>query len=47
MNAIRANRNQVIKEDFDKALREIRPSIPKELAERIKRFKDEPENMYR
>jgi len=47
MNAIRENRNQVIKEDFDKALREIRPSIPKELAERIKRFKDEPENMYR
>jgi len=47
MNAIRANRNQVIKEDFDKALGEIRPSIPKELAERIKRFKDEPENMYR
>ncbi|OJI06633.1 VCP-like ATPase [Candidatus Micrarchaeum sp.] len=47
MNAIRANRNEVIKEDFEKALEEIRPAIPKELSERIKRFKDEPENMYR
>ncbi len=47
MNAIRANRNEVTKEDFENALSEIRPSIPKELAERIKRFKDEPENMYR
>jgi transitional endoplasmic reticulum ATPase len=47
MNAIRANRNEVIKEDFEKALEEIRPAIPKELSERIKRFKEEPENMYR
>ena len=47
MNAIRANRNEVTKEDFEKALEEIRPAIPKELSERIKRFKDEPENMYR
>ena len=47
MNAIRANRNEVTKEDFEKALEEIRPAIPKELSERIKRFKEEPENMYR
>ncbi len=47
MNAIRANRDEVIKEDFEKALEEIRPAIPKELSERIKRFKEEPENMYR
>ena len=47
MNAIRANRDEVTKEDFEKALEEIRPAIPKELSERIKRFKEEPENMYR
>ncbi|MCL4404477.1 AAA family ATPase, partial [Candidatus Marsarchaeota archaeon] len=47
MNAIRANRNEVTAKDFEQALREIKPSVPKELAERIKRFKDEPENMYR
>ena len=29
------------------ALKEVRPAIPKELADRIRRFKDEPENMYR
>ena len=47
MNAIRTSREEVTKEDFDKALSEIRPAIPKELSERIKRFKEEPENMYR
>jgi transitional endoplasmic reticulum ATPase len=33
--------------DFKAALKEVKPAIPKEVAERIKRFKDEPENMYR
>jgi transitional endoplasmic reticulum ATPase len=47
MSAIRANRSTVSKEDFMKALSEVKPSIPKELSERISRFKDEPENMYR
>ncbi|MDE1865130.1 MAG: CDC48 family AAA ATPase [Candidatus Micrarchaeota archaeon] len=47
MNAIRAKREIVTKNDFEKALDEVRPAIPKELADRIKRFKEEPENMYR
>jgi transitional endoplasmic reticulum ATPase len=47
MNAIRAKREIVTKADFEKALDEVRPAIPKELADRIKRFKEEPENMYR
>ncbi len=47
MNAIRNHRDIVKKDDFSKAREEIRPSIPKELAERIKRFKEEPQNMYR
>ncbi len=47
MNAIRANRDNVTGVDFETALKEIRPAIPKELSERIKRFKEEPENMYR
>ncbi|MEM0149613.1 MAG: CDC48 family AAA ATPase [Candidatus Micrarchaeaceae archaeon] len=47
MSAIRASRDKVNNHDFESALKEIRPSIPKELAERIKRFKEEPENMYR
>ncbi|MCL4372272.1 CDC48 family AAA ATPase [Candidatus Marsarchaeota archaeon] len=47
MNAIRSGRAQVTKADFDNALSEIRPTVPKELAERIRRFKEEPENMYR
>ena len=47
MGAIRTNRTVVTKQDFDFALKEVRPAIPKELAERIKRFKQEPENMYR
>ncbi|MCL4374066.1 MAG: CDC48 family AAA ATPase [Candidatus Marsarchaeota archaeon] len=47
MSAIRASRDKVNKHDFDYAMQEVRPAIPKELAERIKRFKEEPENMYR
>ena len=47
MNAIRNGREIVNKQDFKKAFEEVRPAIPKELAERIKRFKEEPENMYR
>ncbi len=47
MNAIRSSRDKVNKHDFEVAMQEVRPAIPKELAERIKRFKEEPENMYR
>ena len=47
MNAIRNKRSLVRKEDFMKALQEIKPAVPKEVAERIKRFKEEPESMYR
>ncbi len=47
MSAIREGRDIVDKKDFEYALTEIRPTIPKELTDRIKRFKDEPENMYR
>ncbi len=47
MGAIRGKRNVVRKEDFMKALMEIKPAVPKEVAERIKRFKEEPESMYR
>ncbi|MGC8662280.1 MAG: CDC48 family AAA ATPase [Candidatus Micrarchaeia archaeon] len=47
MNAIRASRDFVIKEDFEKALHEVKPTIPKEVTERIKRFKEEPNSMYR
>jgi len=47
MNAIRANREVVVREDFEKALKEVKPAIPKEITERIKRFKDEPTSMYR
>ncbi len=47
MNAIRNGREVVRKDDFAHALKEVRPAVPKELAERIKRFKDEPESMYR
>ncbi len=47
MNAIRNKRTVVRKEDFMKALQEIKPAVPKEVAERIKRFKEEPESMYR
>ncbi len=47
MNAIRVKRDTVNADDFKKALREIKPAIPKELADRIRRFKEEPESMYR
>jgi transitional endoplasmic reticulum ATPase len=47
MNAIRNKREIVTKEDFMRALQEIKPAVPKEIAERIKRFKEEPETMYR
>jgi transitional endoplasmic reticulum ATPase len=47
MNAIRNGREVVRKDDFAHALKEVKPAVPKELAERIKRFKDEPESMYR
>ncbi len=47
MFAIRGEKQTVSKKDFLAAIDEVRPSIPKELAERIKRFKKEPENMYR
>ncbi len=47
MIAIRTGKDSVTRRYFLDAMEEVRPSIPKELAERIKRFKDEPENMYR
>ena len=47
MNAIRLNHTTVTLSDFESAMREVRPTVPKELAERIRRFKEEPENMYR
>ncbi|MEM3227573.1 MAG: CDC48 family AAA ATPase [Candidatus Micrarchaeaceae archaeon] len=47
MFAIRANRLEVTKQDFENAIKEVKPSVPKELAERIKRFKEEPQSMYR
>jgi transitional endoplasmic reticulum ATPase len=47
MSAIRAQREIVTRADFMFAMEEVRPAIPKEVAERIKRFKNEPENMYR
>ena len=47
MSAIRAEREIVTGVDFAFALKEVKPTIPKELSERIKRFKEEPENMYR
>ena len=47
MNAIRNKRQIVRNDDFVKALQEIRPAVPKEVAERIRRFKEEPESMYR
>ncbi|MEM3791218.1 MAG: CDC48 family AAA ATPase [Candidatus Micrarchaeaceae archaeon] len=47
MNAIRNGRSIVNKADFLKALEEVRPAVPKEIAERIKRFKEEPGSMYR
>ncbi len=47
MCAIRESKDIVEMKDFKYALNEIKPTIPRELSERIKRFKDEPENMYR
>ncbi len=47
MNAIRNNREIVKKEDFEKALLEVKPTIPKEVVDRIRRFKEEPNSMYR
>ena len=47
MSAIRAKREIVKRDDFMTAFDEVRPAIPKEVAERIKRFKEEPGSMYR
>ncbi|MGC8478879.1 MAG: CDC48 family AAA ATPase [Candidatus Micrarchaeia archaeon] len=47
MFAIRANRLEVTKQDFENAMLEVKPAVPKELAERIRRFKEEPQSMYR
>jgi transitional endoplasmic reticulum ATPase len=47
MNAIRTKRAIVKRDDFVKAMQEIKPAIPKEVTERIRRFKEEPESMYR
>ena len=47
MNAIREKRDVVVKKDFEFALTEVRPAIPKELTDLIKRFKEEPQNIYR
>ncbi len=33
--------------DFRTALQEVRPAVPKEVMDRIRRFKEEPESMYR
>ncbi len=37
----------ITKNDFDTAMEEIRPAIPKAVSDRIRRFKEEPEMMYR
>ncbi len=47
MNAIRNKEEKVTKDDFDKALIEVKPTVPRELAERIQKFKSEPDLMYR
>ncbi|EQD66127.1 AAA family ATPase, subfamily protein, partial [mine drainage metagenome] len=47
MYAIREEKTIVTKEHFAKAMEDIKPAIPKEMSDRIKRFKDEPQNMYR
>ncbi len=47
MYAIRENKPVVTRNNFVLALDEVRPAIPKELTNRIRRFKEEPENMYR
>ncbi len=47
MCALRNKREVVKAEDFARALIEVKPAIPKEVSERIRRFKEEPESMYR
>ncbi len=47
MNAIRLGRTAVTKDDFAFAFQEVKPAIPRELSERIRKFKNAPENMYR
>ena len=47
MYAIRNEREYVSMEDFQRALKEVKPAVPKELTEMIKRFKEEPSSMYR
>ncbi|MGC8676387.1 MAG: CDC48 family AAA ATPase [Candidatus Micrarchaeia archaeon] len=47
MYAIREKRTTVKRDDFIRALADIKPAIPKEVSERIKRFKEEPNSMYR
>lgn len=47
MTAIRENRDIVSMKDFEKAMDEVHPAISKEVADRIRRFKDEPSSMYR
>lgn len=47
MHAIREKRTTVSKEDFAFGFQEVKPSIPRALSERIRKFKMEPENMYR
>ncbi len=47
MYAIRESKTTVTKQHFLNALKEVKPAVPKELADRIRRFKEEPENMYR
>ncbi len=47
MNAIRHSKNIVSMADFKHAMEEVKPAVPKEVAERISRFKEEPQSMYR
>lgn len=47
MNAMRAKRSVVKNDDFMKAMREIRPAVPKEVTEKLRRFREGPESMYR
>ncbi|MCL5412923.1 MAG: CDC48 family AAA ATPase [Candidatus Marsarchaeota archaeon] len=47
MNAIRHKKDIITLNDFKHALGEVKPAIPKEVTERIRRFKEEPDVMYR
>jgi len=47
MNAIRNNRKEVTKEDFERAFEEVKPTIPKSFVDKIRKFKEEPDSMYR